>query len=169
MTRDRTRYAACPARSSRRRPVGRGVVVGMLIADAALCPVGIHHFVGCFDRQRVEGIEPGNSPVDPVMPHRCHILRPVEAAECDRDRRAVVIAKGQRRAAFRAEIAVRERGTRKAGRRAASPGKPAALHRSPGGERATARLLSHAAMAEMDPLGRCGDRIAHGAALASAG
>src|SRR5690242_5371985 len=86
-----------PMASPPGRPIGGGVVVGMLVVDKPTGALDRHRGFGCLAGQRIDVIKPGDTAFGAVKTDRRNLLGPVEAAERHRDRLSVVIAEGQGR------------------------------------------------------------------------
>src|SRR5262249_12837682 len=131
--------------------------------------VRCHILVDGYRREAGETVQPSHSAFNAKMLGWRDVLRVVETADRHRDPFGFVIAKAQRRSAGRAKIAMRQRG---AGKTRGGPARPCEIlpaHRDQGGEWSADRLLASPAMAQMNPLRRCGQRVANGTALAAAG
>src|SRR5690606_22282599 len=130
----------------------------------AVVLLGGAHLLGAGQRAqaRMAGFEPH-------LVEDGNAMRLIEGADGHRDVRAAQRAEIERRAAIAAEAACRDVGAVELGRRATGPGQVLVADADEVGEHVAARLLAHAAMAEMRIVAQLGGVPAHGAALAAAG
>jgi len=83
-------------------------MVGVLIVDEFLTTVGGQVGIGRRDREGTKRIDPTDADFDAEMVCRCDLFRSAAAADRGPDPLAVVVAKGERRPAGRAELALPE-------------------------------------------------------------